>query len=51
MLKPKKKLKIPEGSEVTIKIIPKKISERTFGVVKLSREEVDRIIEEIKDEW
>ncbi|WP_297510753.1 antitoxin family protein [Thermococcus sp.] len=51
VLKPKKRLKIPEGSEVRVKIIPRRISERTFGVVKLSKKDIDRIIEEIEDEW
>ncbi len=51
VLKPKKKLNIPEGSEVKVNIIPRKISERTFGVVKLSKEEIEVIIEEIEDEW
>ncbi|WP_297519718.1 antitoxin family protein [Thermococcus sp.] len=51
VLKPKKRLKIPEGSEVRVKIIPRSISERTFGVVKLNKEDIDRIIEEIEDEW
>ncbi len=51
VLKPKKRLKIPEGSEVRVKIIPQSISERTFGVVKLNKKEIDRMIEEIEDEW
>ncbi len=51
VLKPKKKLNIPEGSEVRVKIIPRRISERTFGVVKLSKEEIEGIIEAIEDEW
>ncbi len=51
VLKPKRRLKIPEGSEVRVKIIPQSISERTFGVVKLNKKEIDRIIEEIEDEW
>ncbi|WP_297463857.1 antitoxin AF2212-like protein [Thermococcus sp.] len=51
VLKPKRRLKIPEGSEVRVKIIPQSISERTFGVVKLSKKEIDRIIKELEDEW
>ncbi|WP_456369047.1 antitoxin family protein [Thermococcus sp.] len=51
VLKPKKKLNIPEGSEVRVKIIPRRISERAFGVVKLSKEEIEGIIEAIEDEW
>ncbi|WP_297550332.1 antitoxin family protein [Thermococcus sp.] len=50
VLKPKKKLNIPEKSEVKVNTIPRKISERTFGVVKLSKEEIEVIIEEIEDE-
>ncbi|WP_054840707.1 antitoxin AF2212-like protein [Thermococcus peptonophilus] len=52
VLKLKKKLNLPDGTEVSVKLIPpKKISEKTFGIVKLGKEEVDKIIEEIEDEW
>jgi len=51
VLKPKKKLNLPEGSEVTVTISPKKISEKTFGIVKLSRKEIEKILGEIEDEW
>ncbi|ASJ11404.1 antitoxin family protein [Thermococcus thioreducens] len=51
ILRPKKKLNLPEGSKVTLKILPKKVSERTFGIVKMEKDEIDAIIEEIEDEW
>ncbi|NJE85457.1 DUF104 domain-containing protein [Thermococcus sp. CX2] len=51
VLKPKKRLNIPEGSEVTLKILPQKISDRTFGIVKMDKDKIDAIIEEIEDEW
>lgn len=51
VLKLKKKLNLPDGTEVSVKLIPKKISEKTFGIVKLEKEEVDKLIEEIEDEW
>jgi predicted DNA-binding antitoxin AbrB/MazE fold protein len=51
VLKLKKKLNLPNGTEVSVKLVPKRISDKTFGVVKLDKEEVDRIIEEIEDEW
>jgi predicted DNA-binding antitoxin AbrB/MazE fold protein len=51
VLKLKKKLNLPDGTEVSVKLIPKKISEKTFGIVKIGKEEVDKIIEEIEDEW
>ncbi|WP_297513957.1 antitoxin family protein [Thermococcus sp.] len=51
VLKPKKKLNLPEGSEVRIKIVPTRVSERTFGIAKMSKREIDEIIEEIEDEW
>ncbi len=50
ILRPKK-LNIPEGSKVTLKILPKRVSERTFGIVKMEKDEIDAIIEEIEDEW
>ncbi|WP_456453460.1 antitoxin AF2212-like protein [Thermococcus sp.] len=42
---------MPEGSKVTLKILPKRVSERTFGIVKMEKDEIDAIIEEIEDEW
>jgi len=51
ILRPKKKLNLPEGSKVTLKILPKRVSERTFGIVKMEKDEIDAIIEEIEDEW
>ncbi|ASJ08185.1 antitoxin [Thermococcus siculi] len=51
VLKLKKKLNLPNGTEVSVRLIPKRVSEKTFGIVKLKKEDVDRIIEEIEDEW
>lgn len=43
VLKLKKKLNLPDGTEVSVKLIPKKISEKTFGIVKLEKEEADKL--------
>ena len=51
VLKPKKKLNLLEGSEVTLKILPQKISDRTFGVVQMDKRQIDKILKEIEDEW
>lgn len=51
VLKPKRRLNIPEGSKVTLKILPKRISEGTFGIVKMEKDKIDAIIEEIEEEW
>ncbi len=37
-------MKIPGGREIRVKVIPRSISGRTFGVIKLSKEEIE-------DEW
>ncbi|NJF25758.1 antitoxin AF2212-like protein [Thermococcus sp. Bubb.Bath] len=47
VLKLKKKLNLPDGTEVSVKLIPKKISEKTFGIVKIEKEEVDKLIEDL----
>ncbi|WP_054839446.1 antitoxin AF2212-like protein [Thermococcus sp. JCM 11816] len=47
ILKLKKKLNLPDGTEVSVKLIPKKISEKTFGIVKLEKEEVDKLIQDL----
>ncbi|HII59776.1 TPA: antitoxin family protein [Methanocaldococcus jannaschii] len=49
VLKLKKSINLPEGCEVEIKIIPKKISEKTFGILKLSDKEIKEILEEIEN--
>jgi predicted DNA-binding antitoxin AbrB/MazE fold protein len=45
VLKLKKKLDLPNGTEVSVKLVPKRISDKTFGVVKLDKEEVDGLIQ------
>ncbi|BAD86064.1 hypothetical protein, conserved, DUF104 family [Thermococcus kodakarensis KOD1] len=47
VLKLKKKLNLPDGTEVSVKLIPKKISEKTFGIVKLEKEEADKLIQDL----
>jgi predicted DNA-binding antitoxin AbrB/MazE fold protein len=46
VLKLKKKLNLPEGTEVSVRLVPKRISDKTFGVVKVDKEEVDKLIQD-----
>ena len=46
ILKLKKDLNLPNGCKVKVKITPKKISEKTYGILKLTDGEIKEIIEE-----
>jgi predicted DNA-binding antitoxin AbrB/MazE fold protein len=46
VLKLKKKLNLPAGTEVSVRLVPKRISDKTFGVVKVDKEEVDKLIQD-----
>ena len=50
VFKPLKKVNLKNGQKVIIHVFPS-ITEKTFGVIKLDRKEVDKIIEEIEDGW
>ena len=48
VLKPLKKLNLREGERVRVK---RRVSDETFGVLKVKFEDIDRVLRELEDEW
>ena len=50
VLKPLKKLNLREGERVRIRV-ERRVSDETFGVLKVKFEDIDRVLRELEDEW
>jgi len=50
VLKPLKKLNLREGERVRIGV-ERRVSDETFGVLKVKFEDIDRVLRELEDEW
>ena len=48
VLKPLKKLNLREGERVRVE---RRVSDETFGVLKVKFEDIDRALRELEDEW
>lgn len=49
VFKPLEKVDLKEKSKA--KVVIKSISDETFGIIKVSREELKRVLEELDEEW
>ena len=50
VLKPLKKLNLREGERVRVRV-ERRVSDETFGVLKVKFEDIDRVLRELEDEW
>jgi len=50
VLKPLRKVNLKEGERVRVKV-EKRISNETFGILKVKLEDIDRCLRELEDEW
>ena len=51
VLKPLEKLDLEEGEEVVVKVIRRGLAKKVFGSLKISFEELRRLIKESEDEF
>ena len=49
VFKPLEKVELKEGERA--KIIVESISEKTFGIIRVRKKDIDKILEEIDEEW
>jgi len=50
VLKPLKRLNLREGERVRVRV-ERRVSDETFGVLKVKFEDIDRVLRELEDEW
>jgi len=50
VLKPLKKLNLREGEKVRVRV-ERRVSDETFGVLKVKLEDIDRALRELENEW
>ena len=50
VLKPLKRVNLREGERVRVRV-ERRVSDETFGVLKVKFEDIDRVLRELEDEW